>query len=254
MKERVRIPLKGDKAIIMKDLDMVVKEDDDSGNIIALISTDSVDSDNDVIHQGENENGKGWNLERFNKHPVMLWSHNPYQPSLGGGFAWVTGSDLGKGLHFTPHFDTGDEFAMLLEGKIRRKVIQETSVGFVSDNFTRRKAEEDTGWPGYDFWDSELMEVSWVNRGAQPDVETAVKGMLLRSPDLVKEIEDFDDRFLKLIKGEMIDRFNELTTRIKTLEDYIEASQNDARRKIIEDAGKIDEVVNSLIDRFKKVL
>lgn len=244
MSEQVIIPLKGDSSLVMKTMGVQTKENDGTGNILALVSTDSIDSDNDIIHQGRTDKGNGWNLDRFNKHPVMLWSHDPYRPSLGGGKAFVGKSDLGSGLHLVPSFDSGDDFAMMIEGKVRRKVIQETSVGFTSRNFTRRKDSDGDGWPGFDYWDSELQEVSWVNRGAQPDVDLAVKGMIMRNPALLKQIEDFDDRFLAMVKGELIDRFNELTSRIKTLEDYISASKS----------REIESVVKDLIEQFNQIL
>ena len=235
------IPLKGGSALVVKDLGIMVKEIDDTGNILVLASTSAIDSDSDIIHQGKNDNGNGWDLERFNKHPVMLWSHNPYIPSIGTGKAFVGGSDLGDGLHFVPKFDSGDEFAMQIEGKVRRGVIKETSVGFTSSNFDRRKDAE----LGYDFWDSELQEISWVNRGANPDVESAVKSMIMGNPELLKQIEDFDDRFLSAVKGELIDRFNELSTRIKTLEDFLAAGKSDKMNSIVTDLiGQFDQILD----------
>ena len=242
--QEARIPLKGGQLLTVKTMGITVKEDGDSGSILALVSTNSIDSDRDIIHQGENENGKGWNLDRFNKHPVMLWAHNGFLPSIGGGKAWVGKSDMGSGLHFAPSFDSGDDFAMQIEGKVRRGVIQETSVGFTSDNFTRRKDDNDAQWPGYDFWDSELQEISWVNRGANPDVESAVKGMILANPELLKQIEDFDDRFLKAVKGELVDRFNELTSRIKTIEDHLMVSKS----------SEADDIARDLVKQFDQVL
>ena len=239
----VRIPLKNG-VLNVKTLGLTVKESEDTGNIIALVSTSAVDSDRDIIHQGENKNGKGWNFDRFNKHPVMLWAHNGFLPSIGGGKVWVGDSELGTGLHFNPAFDSGDDFAMQIEGKVRRGVIKETSVGFTSDNFDRRKTEDNDPWTGYDFWDSELQEISWVNRGANPDVESAVKSMIMANPDLLKQIEDFDDRFLKMVKGELVDRFTEVHARIKTLEDFILAAESD----------KINATVKDLIGQFGQVL
>lgn len=238
-----RIPLKGGASLVVKSLDIQIKEDD-TGNILVLASTASVDSDKDIIHQGKTEKGEGWNLDRFNKHPVMLWSHNPYVPSLGTGKAFVGKSDLGNGLHFAPVFDTDDEFARQIEGKVRRGVIKETSVGFTSPNYSRREKDPSGDQVGYDFWDSELQEISWVNRGANPDVESAVKGMIMANPDLLKQIEDFDDRFLGMVKDELMDRFNELQSRIKTLEDFIVAGKSDA----------MDSVVKDLIGQFDQIL
>ena len=244
MKNEARIPLKGGKLLTVKTLGLTVKENEETGNILALVSTNAVDSDRDIIHQGPNDNGKGWNLDRFNKHPVMLWAHNSFLPSIGGGKAFVGKTDLGEGLHFVPKFDSGDDFAMQIEGKVRRGVIQETSVGFTSDNFDRRKDEADSQWPGYDFWDSELQEISWVNRGANPDVESAVKGMILANPDLLKQIEDFDDRFLKAVKGELVDRFNELATRIRTIEDHLIAGKS----------NEMSEIAKEIVGQFGRIL
>lgn len=240
----VRIPLKNDGSMIIKTLGIQVKEQDD-GNILVLSSTDSIDSDLDVIHQGKTDNGEGWDTDRFNKHPVMQWMHSPYIPSLGGGKVYVGKSELGDGLHLIPKFDIGDEFAMQIEGKVRRKVIQETSVGFTSDNYTRRKTEDNDPWTGYDFWDSELQEISWVNRGANPDVDSAIKGMVMRNPDLLKQIEDFDDRFLGMIKDELVERYDELARRIRTVEDFIMAGKSDQMNSLVKDiVGQFNRIVD----------
>lgn len=214
----------------------ILKAEDDKG-LIALVSTDSVDSDGDIIHQGTNENGKGWDLERFNKHPVMLWSHDIRIPSLGTGHAWVGESEMGKGLHFRPVFDSGDEFARQIQGKIERGVISETSVGFGSDNYDRRKAEGDE-WPGFDFWDSYLVEISWVNRGANPDVDSMMKTYLKNHPSMIKEIKTFEDPVLDQMKVEFVDRLTEIETRLRSIEDGIIQGATEDVSEVVDDCLK----------------
>ena len=46
-------------------------------SVIAVISTDSIDRDNEVLVP------KGMESENFQKNPVVPWSHNTYQPPIG---------------------------------------------------------------------------------------------------------------------------------------------------------------------------
>ncbi len=59
-----------------------VEVDDDEHTVTAVISTDVVDRDNEVMKPN------GANLENFMKNPVVLWAHNYTEPSIGKAL-WV---------------------------------------------------------------------------------------------------------------------------------------------------------------------
>jgi len=168
----------------------VVKADG-STDISLLVSTQIQDSDGDVVHQRKNKNGAGWDLERFNKGPVITWSHDLWTPNMSGpktrGKVKKT-ENKGPGLHLDPlQFDEGDTFAMGLDGKFRRGVPLESSVGFRALKRDRRKNEEGMT-TGFDIWESQLIEVAIVNRGANPETETLAKRLLTRA-EVAKDLE-----------------------------------------------------------------
>ena len=74
------IALEDGSALVQKAAAATVQETE--GTIVAMVSTPSVDSYGDIITQGRSDKGAGWVLDRFNGAPVMLWSHNMYQPNL----------------------------------------------------------------------------------------------------------------------------------------------------------------------------
>jgi phage head maturation protease len=51
-------------------------------SVIAVISTDSIDRDNEVLVP------KGMDAEDFRKNPVVPWSHNTFQPPIGKAL-WI---------------------------------------------------------------------------------------------------------------------------------------------------------------------
>lgn len=199
----------------------------DGAIINARISTSSVDAYGDIVHQGPNDKGQGWLLDRFNAHPVMLWQHNMADPSIGGGRVYL-GDDpaFGLSLFLTPDFDMDDPLAARVEGKVKRKVIRESSVGFRSII----SAPMDGG-RGIEFFEHELIEVSWCNRGANPDTETLIKSMIGRNADLAALVDSKDCADVETIKAEMQESHDVLAERIKTLEAVISNMGDLAERR-----------------------
>ncbi len=192
------------------------------GEIVAMVSTPSVDSYGDIIHQGPSEKGKGWLLDRFNNAPVMLWSHNIFQMNISGPEtrAAVRQHPVhGEALFLEPvRFDGGDPDAMALEGKIRRRVIKENSVGFVSKKSEFIRDGETDRVTGIRFFEQELLELSWANRGANPDTATMFKSMLSMHPDIASRVLTTDDAAAEMAKADLLGTIEQLADRVRTLE------------------------------------
>ena len=202
----------------------VVNKGDDSGNIVLLVSTQAVDSDGDIVYQGKTKKGPGWVLDTFNKSPVITWQHDLGIPNLSGPKTRAkvkATSDKGRGLHLDPLvFDDGDMFAMDLDGKIRRGVLTESSVGFrVLERENRKNEEGQT--TGFHIYGAQLIETAIVNRGANPETEVLAKRMLGRH-DVIKDIESGGSAEIEELREELLDmnnRFDIISNAVKSLGD-----------------------------------
>ena len=237
--ETARVLLKSGGALCVKPRVGVVVETkaDALSGLVALVSTPSVDSYGDIIHQSKNDHGAGWLLDRFNAHPAMLWGHNIELPSIGGGKAYVAPhAKYDEGLYLEPEFDMPDPLAATVAGKIERGVISETSVGFVSRLDQRR---EDAAW-GYEFFEQELLEISWVNRGANPDVDVMFKSILLHNADIAEDVdgEKMDSVTVERLQKDLIDLRAEFSVRIDELQD--------GRRKLQPEFDRMDTAHDAL--------
>jgi len=243
--ETKRVELKDGTALVVKPrvaVEITTREDDNGPQIIALVSTPSVDSYGDIIRQGPNENGKGWLLDRFNKAPVMLWGHDISLPSIGGGKAYVGPHAVHKeGLYLEPAFDMPDPMAATVAGKVERGVVTETSVGFVSRVDGKR---EDAGpFGGYEFYEQELLEISWVNRGANPDTAVMFKSMIGGNPELAGLInpDQFEGKAIAALQKDLIEMRAEFEARLTGLADKL-----DNPAEVFSDFARMDAVTNRL--------
>lgn len=138
-----------------------------------IASSEAVDSYEDVIEQD------GWEFERFDRNPVFLAQHNswampagviPYREVITDE-AWLLEQDV-KGpsaLTIGVRWDVEDEQAMRLKGKYDRGIMSAVSVGFRPLEYEPIK-----GTYGYRIKRAELLEVSAVTIGANPEA-TAVR-------------------------------------------------------------------------------
>ena len=221
---------KGGTLLVTKELAEGFKVDSATGDIILLISTEIPDGDGDVVHQRRSKHGAGWLLKRFNGAPVISWQHNLQIPNLSGPRTRAKQgkhATKGQALFLDPlQFDEGDVFAMELDGKYRREVLKESSVGFRIHQYQPRIIEGKR--VGMDIYEQELIETAAVNRGANPETETMAKALLMRAGGSVETAGDAEAKeileILDALRGDVTVLANEL----KSLGDKVDGEESDA--------------------------
>ena len=155
----------GEAPVIYRSIAGAVSKAND-GPIEFVASHESDDRMGDIIRQD------GWELSSFKKNPVMLWSHDSRSaPPIG---VWKNVRVEKKSLLAIANFDEEDPFAALIEGKVRRGILNAVSVGFRPLEFEFRDEEKDAKEekfffrPPADFKKSELLEISIVAVPAHP--------------------------------------------------------------------------------------
>jgi HK97 family phage prohead protease len=132
------------------------------------ISTDDVDREQDRIALA------GWDLKNFARNPVVLWGHDASRLPIGRAFnVSIEDGALKASVEFIP-LDTpeGGQFAESVYRLARGGFIAATSVGFrpIKWDYTRDQARGADDWfPGIDFEEQELVELSVVTVPANPE-------------------------------------------------------------------------------------
>ena len=132
------------------------------------ISTSSVDRDLDMIDV------RGWQLDAFARNPVVLWAHRAEDPPIGKAIDF--GRDdhrLYSAVQFLPlGYGKAGEFAEMIYRMAADGFISATSVEFrpIKWDFTADKDRGGDDWfPGIDFHEQELVELSIVAVPSNPD-------------------------------------------------------------------------------------
>jgi len=248
------LELIGGDIFCVKNYDGLEMQKDSEGQRIAVVSTETPDGVGDIIRQGKNKKGQGWLLDRFNRAPVLLWSHDIQMPNISGPEtrAKVRRMDgFGRSLVLQPlSFDAEDPAAAMIEGKVDRGVIRESSVGFIGKEWR----ELENG--GREFFEQELFEVSFVNRGMNPDTDTLTKTLLSLFPAarLVEKVEDGGGSEIVEMKQELMDMRDEIAVLhnvIKALGDRFDeaAMAEEKKRSAIDEQRKM---ARYLLDRLEK--
>jgi len=130
-----------------------VKEKDEKGDSVFVVSSDVEDREGEVIST------EGWKLENYKAYPVLLWSHNATEPLIGHGtnlrYRTINGK---KKLTFTPKFHRKSELSRLVADLVDEDWIRGVSVGF-------KPIEKE----GNVYTKQELLEISLVNVPANQD-------------------------------------------------------------------------------------
>jgi HK97 family phage prohead protease len=133
-----------------------------------VISTPAVDRERDVIMQD------GWDLEHYQKNPVVLWAHDYWSPPVARSVDLYndSGGNLAAVDRFTPQ--DVNPFGYMVYRLVQGGFLRAKSVGFRPLEWT---VNEDHG--GYDFLKNELLEHSWVPVPANPEalVQAGAQGI-----------------------------------------------------------------------------
>ena len=156
--------------------------DEKAGLISAVVSTEDVDRDGDIVRQG------GWDLAHFSAHPILLSSHN-YRGLTNQIGEWtsmkVEGTELvGEAKYYIRDGNEEADWGFKLASKGRAAF----SVGFVPD-MSKAKQIEANGNISYEFQGQELLEVSQVTVPSNPQALQAMKGMHLH-PEVEVLVEE----------------------------------------------------------------
>lgn len=158
--------------------------DEEQGRVSAVVSTEAKDRDGDIIRVA------GWDLAAFQKHPVLLSSHD-YRSLRSVIGEWESMDVRGKRLVGTARYYIGEgneeaDWGFNL-AKRRRAAF---SVGFIPD---MDKAEPIGDAEGFfrpmEFNGQELLEVSHVSIPSNPDALQRMKGLDL-DPALAEVVDE----------------------------------------------------------------
>ena len=111
----------------------------------------------------------GIKLERFEKNPVMLWSHNGDFPPIG---RWENIRIEGERLLADAVFDESDELAKALKSKVEQGLLKACSIGFYPTKYSSDKADLKAGQMYETIVECELIEASLCAVGSN---ENAMK-------------------------------------------------------------------------------
>lgn len=139
------------------------------------ISTDAIDREQDVISIA------GWDLKNFARNPVVLWGHDASRLPIGRAFdLTIERGALKASIEFIPaETPEGGPFADAVYRLARGGFIAATSVGFrpLKWDYTRDPTRGADDWfPGVDFEEQELVELSVVTVPANPDALIEMPG------------------------------------------------------------------------------
>ena len=156
--------------------------DEEAGIISAVVSTEDVDRDGDIIRQ------EGWDLTHFSAHPILLSSHN-YRGLTNqiGEWTRMTVEDnqlVGRAQYYIGEGNEEADWGFKLATKGRAAF----SVGFVPD-MSMAKQIEANGNLSYEYKGQELLEVSQVTVPSNRQALQALKGMSLH-PDVEMLVEE----------------------------------------------------------------
>lgn len=137
------------------------KETEDGLELNFIISTATVDRDQDTIAVD------GWELENYNKNPVVLWAHDSRRPPVARSLStWVQDGALKSAAQFM----TKDlsSFGHSVGQMYAKGFLNAISVGFRSQEAKWAVDEENRPW-GIDYFKQELLEYSCVPVPANPE-------------------------------------------------------------------------------------
>ena len=146
--------------------------DEESRRVPAVFSDETPDRAGDIVRVA------GWILDHFVRNPAMLWAHDHYIPAIG------TIQNLSKApprLIGDAQFDES-EFGDEIFQKYVAAVLRAFSVGLRPIKFAAMFSDEDQ-FDGFDFMEQELLEISAVNVGMNPEALARNLAMPIITPN-----------------------------------------------------------------------
>jgi HK97 family phage prohead protease len=149
------------------------QKDQGEGDFEVIASNENVDRDGEIIKV------EGWNFDKYQKNPVLLWGHDYTLPPIG----IVTTLTKGKGQLIAKGTFAKSAFAQEVRSLYDEGILKAVSVGFIPlerDGSTITKAE--------------LLELSFVSVPANADAVS------------LRRMKDFKDKISTFaIKGDVAD-------------------------------------------------
>ena len=171
-KKQVKAGKQPDEPILRKQfvVDEVkgIEETQDGLKVPFIISTSSIDRDNDTISID------GWKLNNYKKNPVVLWVHDSRQPPVGKSLNVKIEDNK---LKSTAIFATQDlyPFGYMVGQMYSKGFLHAVSVGFDPIKYAW---VEDSNRPwGIDFEEQELLEYSCCPVPANPEALVDAKSV-----------------------------------------------------------------------------
>ena len=159
---------------------------------------------------------RGWQLDNFARNPVVLWAHRAEDPPIGKAIDF--GRDdhrLFSAVQFLPlGYGKAGEFAEMIYRMAADGYISATSVGFrpIKWDFTADKDRGGDDWfPGIDFQEQELVELSIVAVPSNPDAliepgadDSDTAPVIVPAPVQVLQMEISRDRRRRRARAAML--------------------------------------------------
>ena len=244
-----------EKKLIQKQLDIDIKEvDKEEGIVKFILSSGTPDRQGEMIDQ------TSWKLSDYLKNPVVLWSHDAYQPAIGQMISLGTNAD--SMLEGSVKFAVKEyDFAKTLFNLVAGKFIRAVSVGFVSET-------SDTVNDVKVLKDNTLYEVSLVNIPADALALAKMKGIdistldTLKSKGIVEPHVKVENVETKKIETEEIQETETTTSENKilsvksrnvlqkahdSLQDVLSADRRGDKGAIISKRNKFNKTVNQAV-------
>lgn len=178
-----------------------------------IASTGTPDRYGDIVDP------RGWNLENYEKNPIVLLNHNPNNLPIGRGNVRFSDDKLWKDrkLLIDVDFDMNDPESARIAQKAKNGFLNSVSVGFNPKNSVKRSDLEEKHWAysakgGMFFESAELLEVSVVTIPANPEAVILQNYTVRELTDLVK----------KMIHDDVMaqaDPFAEVRGKVKSIEE-----------------------------------
>tara|TARA_R110000824_G_scaffold83581_5_gene209177 strand:+ start:1142 stop:1921 length:780 start_codon:yes stop_codon:yes gene_type:complete len=223
--------------------------DEATGRVSAIVSSESIDRDGDVIR------ASGWDLKNFMRHPVVLANHD-YSSLRSQIGVWEKMEVQGSKMRGVARFFIGkgnDEADWAFE--LAKEKALAFSVGFIPNMDKASPLHEDDafGVRGMEFKAQELLEVSAVTVPSNPDaLQRIAKGFGV--DPVVAEIaeerladmpsDEIDEAMVEAIASKVIEMMKQMAP--TEVEPEVEEAEPEAPEPIESGEGETGEAENAV--------